>query len=263
MTTSPSSLLTPDTTVRDALRLRPRLADNLAAFGAEPWERSHATLHEIFRNRDTLERFLEHAHTLAVPTAPAPWMELPASHLADHLTQNHRDFFHLTIPEIMGYFNEWNSLDPEIVDRREEFEDFVRVLRHEVDSEEAEFFPRVLRYEACLRDPSVNPEFNGGSLKVAVAYRRSRAPLLQPERLGRIAARLREAHAVKQGDTWGELLAARLEDFHMQFIEHERLESDVLYPIALDMEKTLYNLSISGLTRGVGSQDPAQAGVAA
>ena len=141
----------------------------------------------------------------------------------------------------------------EIVDRREEFDDFARVLRHEVESEEAEFFPRVLRYEACLRDPSVNPEFNGGSLKVAVAYRRSRGPVLHPDRLGRIAERLRESHAVRQGDTWGELLAARLEDFHVQFLEHERLESDVLFPMALDMEKTLYNLSISGLTHGVGS----------
>jgi hypothetical protein len=43
------------------------------------------------------------------------------------------------------------------------------------------------------------------------------------------------------------MLIARLGDFRAQFEEHERLESDVLYPMALEMEMTLYNLTISGV----------------
>lgn len=238
--------LTPESTVQDVLRLRPRLADNLIAFGGEPWDRPRATLVDIFRNRHTAEKFVSMAAGVPVPAAGSPWSALPASHLADHLTQQHREFFLVTLPDILGFFAEWDSLDPEITDLREDFDAFVRHLRDETENEEQHFFPRVLRYDACLRNPQVNPEFNGGSLRVAVAYRRSHAPGLHPNRLGSLIDRLQETHAMENGDTWAELLSARLEDFRAQFEEHERLEADVLFPMATEMEKTLYNLSISG-----------------
>ena len=240
--------ITADTTVRATLRIRPRLADNLGVFGAELWERPQAALRELFRNRDTLERFLELAARQPVPESGSNWNDLSAAQLADHLTQGHRDFLTLTIPEIDGYFREWDSLDPEITELRDEFDAFVRGLRQEIDTEETHFFPRVLRYEACLRDASVNPEFNGGSLRVAVAYRKSHAPDLNPDRLGKLIERLTDTHAIRDGNHWAELLVTRLNDFHAQFTEHERLESDVLYPMALEMEKTLYNLSIAGIS---------------
>jgi hypothetical protein len=245
--------LSPESTMQDVLRLRPRLAENLVAFGGEPWERPRATLVEVFRNHHTAEKFVNMAASVPVPAAGSPWNALPASHLADHLTQHHRDFFLLTVRDLVGFFAEWDSLDPEIVDIREDFDAFIRHLQEEIDYEETQFFPRVLRYDACLRDPRVNPEFNGGSLRIAIAYRRSHAPGLHPNRLGSLIERLTETHAYENGDTWAELLATRMEDFRAQFEEHERLESEELYPLALEMEKTLYNLSISGVQVGVGS----------
>lgn len=242
-----TSRLTADTAVHLALRGRPRLAEPLAAFGAEAWERPHATLKELFRNRDTLQNFLAIAANLPVPDDRTGWSECPASYLADHLTQHHRDFFDVTLPDIAGIFGDWDSLDPEITELRDDFNRFTATLRREVEHEETLFFPRVLRYDACLQDPRVNPEFNGGSLRVAIAYRKSHATGLHPEHLDRIVSRLGETHAYQDGNTWAELLASRLTDFKRQFEEHERLENDVLYPLALDMEATLYNLSIAGL----------------
>lgn len=245
-----ASLLSTDTALHHVLRQRPRLAEHLAAFGAEPWERPQATLLELFRNRDTLEKFIAMSETLSVPEACGPhetWSDRPASHLADHLTQHHRDFFNVTLPEIAGLFRDWDSLDPEITELRDDFDRFIAALRHETEQEEVLLFPRVLRYDACLRDPRVNPEFNGGSLRIAVAYRKSHAGGLHPEQLDRVSTRLRETHAYQDGNAWAELLVARLEDFRLQFEEHERLESDVLYPMAVDMETTLYNLSIAGV----------------
>jgi hypothetical protein len=242
-----AQLITAETPVITALRLRPRLADNLSAFGAAVWEHPHVPLRDLFRNGALVDRFLALAADLPVPDPESSWNELPAAHLVDHLTHNHRDFFFVTLPDIAGIFRDWDSLDPEIVDLREDFESFTRGLRDEIDTEESQFFPRVLRYEACLRDPAVNPEFNGGSLRVAVAYRRSHAPGLHPDRLRNITDRLRETHAAQKGNNWAEMLLARLEDFGVQFDRHEKLESDGLYPMALEMEKTLYNLSIAGM----------------
>jgi iron-sulfur cluster repair protein YtfE (RIC family) len=243
------SLITADTPVRTALRLRPRLADNLAAFGSDLWDRPQAPLRELFRNRDTLEKFLGLAAAAPVPAADSAWNDLPAAHLADHLTHNHRDFLMVLIPDILGFFTEWGSPEPAISDLRGDFEAFTRGLRAEIESEEHHFFPRVLRYDACLRDPSINPEFNGGSLRVAVAYRNSHAPGLHPDRLRNLIDRLEGTHAAEDGNAWADLLITRLEDFHAQYAEHERLEAQVLYPMAMDMEKTLYNLSIAGVGR--------------
>src|SRR5690606_12228737 len=116
----------------------------------------------------------------------------------------------------------------------------------EMANEETLFFPRALRYEAALRDPRVNPDFNGGSLRVAVAYRRSRAPGLGGDPFARLASRLRDTHAFRDGDPRAEQLAGRLEEFAARFAEHERLETEVLFPLAVEMETTLYNLSIAG-----------------
>jgi len=261
-----ASLISADSPVHVVLRQRPRLAEHLAAFGAEPWERPQATLLELFRNRDTLEKFIEMAATIPVPETHGPdtgWSELPASHLADHLTQNHRDFFNVTLPDIAGLFRDWDSLDPEITELRDDFDRFIAALRREIENEEVLVFPRVLRYDASLRDPRVNPEFNGGSLRIAAAYRRAQIHTnatvgLHPAQLDRIASRLRETHAYQDGSPWAEQLIVRLDDFRVQFEEHERLESDVLYPMALDMETTLYNLSIAGVKT---SANTANAGV--
>jgi iron-sulfur cluster repair protein YtfE (RIC family) len=245
-----ASLFSQDTAVHHVLRQRPRLAEHLAAFGAEPWERPQATLLELFRNRDTLKKFIEMAASLPVPEESAPhesWHDRPASHLADHLTHNHRDFFNVTLPDIAGLFRDWDSLDPEITELRDDFDRFIAAMRREIEHEETLFFPRVLRYDACLRDPRVNPEFNGGSLRVAVAYRKSHVVGLNPDQLERIINRLIETHAYQDGNAWAEMLTARLTDFKRQFEEHERLEADVLYPMALEMETALYNLSIAGV----------------
>lgn len=246
-----SASLSIDTAVHRALRHRPRLTEHLTVFGAEPWEHPHTTLLELFRNRETVERFLAMASGLPIPEAPrqpGDWNERPACHLVDHLTQQHRDFFDLTLPDIAGLFRDWDSLDPEITELRDDFDRFTAVLRHEVEQEETLLFPRVLRYDACLRDTRINPEFNGGSLRIAVAYRKSHAAGLRPEQLEHLVNRLCETHAWRDGNTWVEMLTIRLEDFRQQLEEHERLESEVLYPMALGMETMLYNLSIAGAT---------------
>lgn len=245
-------LITADTPVQEALRLRPLIANRLSRHGNDFWDRPQSPLCDLVRG-DSLERLLADAATLPISPPDSAWQELPVAHLADYLTQNHRDFFMVTLPDIAGFFHEWDSLDPEIVDLREDFQRFVQGLRIEVDNEESHFFPRVLRYEACLRDPGVNPEFNGGSLRVAVAYRKSHTPELNPEKLGYLIGRLKDTHAAQEGNPWVDLLIGRLENFHAQFEEHERLESDVLFPMAMETEKTLYNLSIAGARWRAGS----------
>ena len=248
-----TSLLSPDTATGAALRLRPRLADALSPFGSEPWERPERPLRDLFRNRDDLRRFLEHAARLPVPAADSPWTERPVSHLADHLTQEHRDFFLVMVPDIAERFREWDTLDPEIVDRREEFDAFARALRREADAEEAFLFPRVMHCDACLRDPGRADRVPQALLapKVEAAFRATETAGPRPELLRRIADRLRDAHAVQQGEARGELLAARLEDFHARLVAHERLEHEVLHPMAAELEKTLYALALPAAAHGV------------
>ncbi len=240
------------TPVHLALRQRPRLAENLAVFGAEPWERPGAPLRELFRNANKLDKFLTMAAALPVPGDDSCWNDLPVSHLADHLVQRHRDFLSDALPGIAKAFDDWDSLDPEIAELRDDFASAVSAVIKEIANEESLFFPRVLRYEASLRDPRVNPEITDGSLRLAVAYRKCHSPGLSPSQFGRIVVRLRDTHAFHNGDPHAARLAERLDDFSVQYEEHKRLESDVLFPIALEMETMLYNLSISDVRTDVG-----------
>jgi hypothetical protein len=244
------SLISSDTAVQAALRLRPLIAEELAAFGVTPWDTPYARIADLFGRGEGLSRFLERVSALPIPAPESPWRDLSAAHLIDYLTQHHRVFFHVTLPDVEGLFRDWDSQDPEIVEAREDFEDFGRSLRAEVAGEETHFFPRVLRYEACLANPAVDPEFNGGSLRLGIAYRQSHSTGLNPDRLDRLTGRLRETYSVRNGDTWAEMALERIEDFTEQFKEHERLEADVLYPMALEMETALYDLSIAGTRAG-------------
>jgi iron-sulfur cluster repair protein YtfE (RIC family) len=247
--------ISPDSPFQDALRVRPLFADKLRAFKSDFWERPHAPLREFFPGQaETLEHLVREATTWAVPRADSDWRNLPAAHLLDHLTQNHREFFEVLLADMQRLFEARSEAlqvlevtDGEVEALRNDIGRFAGELRARAEDDERELFPRVLRYEASLRDPRVDPEFNGGSLRKAVAYRTAAAGRdLLLETLQTLLGRMGRAGAAREGCPWLSLLSDRLTELRDRLLAHEKLKSEVLYPMALEAEKTLYNLSIGG-----------------
>jgi iron-sulfur cluster repair protein YtfE (RIC family) len=249
--------ISPDSPFQDALRVRPLFADKLSDFKSDFWERPHAPLREFFPGQAmVLEGLVREASTWAVPRADSDWRGLPVAHLLDHLTQNHRDFIGVLLPDMQGLFRAraealdiLEKVDEEVESVRKDVERFAADLRARIEEDERDLFPRVLRYEASLHDPRVDPEFNGGSLRKAVAYRTATAGHDLLETLEALSDRLNRAGTTREGCPWLSLLEDRLRELRDGLVAHERLKSEVLYPMALEAEKTLYNLSIGGTGR--------------
>jgi hypothetical protein len=251
-------VLTIDSPWQDALRFRPLLAERLNAFQSGFWERPRASLREFFSgDLGVLESLLREAARWAVPAKDSPWEQLPVVHLLDHLTQNHRVFFGVMLLDIRRLFEIQEPLDAETEVLRRDIEAFMTELRTRADNDEQYLFARVLRYEACLRDPKVNPEFSGGSLRIAVAYRTAQPRTDVRRMLADLVARLGDLEAARAGNSWLGLLEHRLEDFQVLLAEHEALKADTLYPMALAVEKRLYNLSIAGSAAQAALPQPA------
>jgi iron-sulfur cluster repair protein YtfE (RIC family) len=246
--------ISPDSPFQDALRVRPLFADKLRAFKSDFWERPHAPLREFFAGEaEALEYLVRDAVTWAVPRADSDWRKLPAAYLLDHLTQNHRDFLGVLLADTRRLFEAraealeiLDRVDEEVEAVRKDIERFTGELAARVEEDERELFPRVLRYEASLRDPRVDPEFNGGSLRKAVAYRTAAAGHDLLEALKDLLAGLGKVGAAREGCPWLSLVGDRLTELRDRLATHEKLKAEVLYPMALEAEKTLYNLSIGG-----------------
>ncbi len=246
------NLITSETQVREVLRIRPMASELLAKTSVNFWNNPSKPLADLFRNKPMgkLIDLVEEIGNLPVPAEDCLWKELPIAYLLDFLTQNHRDFYLNFVNDIEYMFDLQSAADPksslELRSLFSDFRKFVAELQSITELEETQIFPRVLRYEACLQDPRVHPEFQKGSLQIVIANRMSRFSFRRKyffpaflERVGQLG---------QNGlDPSGTItLIQRLEEFHAELLEHELLEFDTLFPMALEMERTLYNLSIEG-----------------
>jgi hypothetical protein len=93
----------------------------------------------------------------------------------------------------------------------------------------------------------VNPEFQRGSLQIAVANRMSRFSVRRQRLIPEFLERVRRVQDLRPDHPGLPHLALRLEELQADLLAHEEHEFETLYPMALEMERTLYNLSIEGV----------------
>ncbi len=245
-------LLTAETPVRECLRLRPLSLELFAKRGLDCWSHVDKPLRFFFPDEASgaLAAFLEEFEIIPVPLVDSRWQELPVAHLLDFLTQEHREFLLNSVTDIAYVIDVQGLVDAEVgsdVRRLQaEFQDFVAALRSELEQEETRVFRRILRYDACLRDARVHPEFQQGSLQFSIAMRAHRFTAMRHKTFPALLALAHRAEQSNPENSGLTTLAERLRDFDQRLETHERLEMDALFPMALAMERTLYNLTING-----------------
>jgi iron-sulfur cluster repair protein YtfE (RIC family) len=190
---------------------------------------------------------------LEVPAADSDWRKLPISHLLDRLVEEHRAFRKEFLPIIGRALSEDWSSDPASLEWFQrsagDWPAFSGALSEHLREEEQILFPRLLRYEASLRDPGLDPLFNGGSARVFASLR-----LLEHEHrdLALMRGFLDKALPAYPGSVSSALerrLRPLLTDLRERLRAHAALETSVLFPMASDLEKTLYDLQIQGESR--------------
>jgi len=245
------NLINPGVTVEEALRLRPLLTELFMRRKVGFWEDPHRKMRDLFSRQEpgAWENFLEELDALPFPAPDCRWRDLPVAHLLDYLTQNHREFFlefvfdlHYKL-DVLGL----SATDPldNVKQLQSEFRLFAEELRGLVDWVESHLYPRILRYEACLQDSRIHPEFHHGSLQMAVAKRSRHIAGLRQNVFPRLIS-LAEGLEADSLDSTGLTVAKSLESFFERLQAHENLEFDTLFPLGIEMERTLYNSSING-----------------
>ncbi len=261
------NLVTADTRAQMVLRIRPLAGELFEKRGVEFWGDLERPLRDLFRRArgGALEDFLEELDGLPVPAADCWWQDLPAANLLDYLTQDHRDFLLNFVIDIDAMLDVHSVAEPELApdlqELRGDFREFAAALRGEMEDEETRLFPRILRYEACLRDPRVHPEFQQGSLQLEIANRSGRFSAQRRETFPLMLSQARRFEAARPENPGLSLLANDIEQFDARLEVHERLEVDSLFPMALEMERTLYNLSIDGTHASPRVRGPMDSGI--
>jgi iron-sulfur cluster repair protein YtfE (RIC family) len=243
------NMLTPKTPVRSLIKIRPMAIEVLDKRKIRFWDSLDKPLADVIRG-EIREDFLEEVSSAQIPAQDSDWNALPLYYLVDYLTQGHRDFLLQDIADI-GHI-----LDIHTIAETSEagglrklhgtFQDFVKDFQIHVEEEETYLFPKILRYEACLRDHRVHPEFHKGSVQSHMVTRTSQNGKRLLEICTHMAASARfhaKEHVVSFA---GQELLELLEAFQEKLEIHGELEAKVLFPVARELERNLYNLTIDG-----------------
>jgi iron-sulfur cluster repair protein YtfE (RIC family) len=247
------NLLSADTLTRDLLRIRPLALEVMERRGIRPWPVMDRPLSQLFldKREGALQDFLDEISALPVPAADSRWEDLPVFYLIDYVTHQHREFLLNDIPDIHYLFDMLVLTDSEYVPAlkslQADFQAFCQDYHHHMDEEETQIFPRILRCEASLKDSSVHPEFNSGSVQIFVATRSARLVHRTETSMAEMVERAAKVVSdLGLPSPEGGNLQALLAHFLQRLRAHSHLETQRLFPAGLELERTLYNLSIGG-----------------
>jgi iron-sulfur cluster repair protein YtfE (RIC family) len=243
--------LFPSTKVESLLLARPRAAEVLERLGIDPWANLSSDIGEACaRQGIAWDRFLAEMEALAVPASGSDWRKLPISHLLDRLVEEHRAFRREFLPAIGRALSEDWSADPASLEWLQgmagEWPAFSGALTDHLREEEQVLFPRLLRYEASLRRRSVDPLFAGGSARVFASLRMIDREHRDSVLLRAFLEKALPARPAGAVCALEERLRPLFMAFRVRLRDHARLETEVLYPMAASLEKTLYDRHIGG-----------------
>lgn len=233
-----------DITLQEILRIRPRAVDALEeAGGYECWQELDITLREFAaEHRKDSPALLQRIANLPVDPHGTPWAERPLARLLDRLTVDHQRFREIDLPDLEAllFRSEAAEFPPgyPLADLRNAFHAFkIDFLLH-MEEEESFLYPHILRAEACLRHPELSSEIFRGSASIY-----GETMLRTPEaEIKNLAKRLQAAAGLAAAGAEpgkAEAVATRVRELARTLVGHADLESCVLMPAALLIEKGL------------------------
>jgi regulator of cell morphogenesis and NO signaling len=242
--------LYPETPLHTVLAIRPLALSVLEEMEVSPYRDANLQIGEACRQAGVAwERFSERLASLTVPARNCDWARLPICHLLDFLTQEHRDFIESFMPAIKSGFTSGEGrkdflcpLHPLI----HAWPALSASLMEHIEAEETFLFPKILRYAYCDKHHQSNPDFSGGSVKVFVAMQLMRNEEKQVIALGKFLDATAFSASAKTRDVPTSGLFHLLQSFQDRLIGHALLEREILFPLAVALEKHVYDANIQG-----------------
>ncbi len=249
------NMLSQQTPVRSLLKIRPLAIGLLDKRKIRYWDSLDKPLGDLFR-RDSgrpavgMEDFLDEVSYARVPAPDTDWSAMPLYMLVDFLTHEHRDLMLQEVSDISHLFDIHTLSDSdESVDLRKlqhAFQSWIKDFQAHIDKEEGYLFPKVLRYEACLKDKNVHPEFHRGSIQDYMATLAAQEGRQFYAECTILAGRMRAHELAHPASIAARELAELFERLRDKLNAHFELETNSLYTVARELERSLYNKSING-----------------
>lgn len=239
--------------IHTLLQIRPIVLAFFERFKINPWNTPKASVGDILEAKkiawNELEEFLAN---FPIQTKISDWKRVPLCQLLDHLVCEHFDLIESKLPGILAELNRLGDLSgksPGAEYLSSEWPNFSLGLLHHMREEESFLFPRLLHYDYCLRHRGWHPDFKNGSVNVFVAIHLIGNERRQIEAFHRfIDGWNRSAAHPSSSDEAGTLLH-KMTDFNRILVAHNKLETEVLFPMAVALEKASYDAAIAGAIR--------------
>lgn len=184
-----------------------------------------------------------------MPSPGTDWRAVPIYHLLDHLTGQHRDFLRDFLPAVGRILSDVPESDADSLLHLRclatEWPSFAKALANHIAEEESVFL-RILRYDSAIRLETVEPEFEGGSVRVFTVVRMMAHEHRDLGLFRKFLDRAMPEHPGREGDALEARLRPLLKDFQDALDQHARLETEVLFPWGIGLERSLYDLRIRG-----------------
>lgn len=195
---------------------------------------------------DTLELDLQQAtQTLNLPNSVA-FHKWPVEFLIDYIVYVHHDYVKAALPAlkqlVQSFVNGHAEKYPYLLQVRETFLNLAIELEEHIQEEEESIFPYVKQISNTFK----RKEVYGG-----LFVRTMRKPLAEvtAKEHSRIRALLNQLREQTANYTFGadacanhQVIYNKLKEFDAYLIQHKHLENNILFPKALEMEKTLLQL---------------------
>jgi iron-sulfur cluster repair protein YtfE (RIC family) len=249
----------PDTSVHTILKYRPYALELFAKHAMNPWTYRDVGIGDLCQSAgvDWL-LFAEELCNLPVPGRDLNWEHEQADLLLDYLCKEDRDFLQADFSAITYALHQEAGIDSETLGWLRElyylWPEFEQAFQEYLQEEENVLFPKILRNEACLRGMDVNPDFAGGSVTICISIRMYKIEKRLKTSMGKVMEAAKRAFT---GSCKGfpARLPVLLQAFMVKLESHMRLETEVLYPMAIAMERQLYDSCITGQNHNPGLQE--------
>ncbi len=232
-------------TIRTLIRYRPLIIETLEdVFGWIFWNHLDEKLSTLClsenKNEVTLrERFSSLSHV----RVEHDWALLPLYYLVDYLVLDHHEFrerdllnIHRMIDECRMEFGANGSMN---MDLALSFHDFRMEFLSHMEEEENYLFPKILRTEASCNHPSLSPEVFTGSISIYPNNLLHSSEAALTEMVSTIVSKAENLQVGIDAKIKMEIFIKAIKAYAEKIRAHAYLESEILFPRAMEMEMAL------------------------
>ncbi len=228
----------------ELIQQRPAVVEFLEASGKPVWNQLDLSVDAFCRQAGVKTgSWLREAESIPIPKPDSIWSREPLYRIVDYLVAEHRDFRNKDLTRIDFLLDTYSApIYPDVYQLKlayQSFKSFEEGLLEHMSEEEARTFPHILRLEACERNATLLPLTHRLSVKTFAMSQGHLAESLLEKMIAEIMENIRKHRDQERDAVTTEKLFRVLEKFQQRLTRHARIENEILFPRAMEIEKRL------------------------